>query len=140
MQNATGQTSIQGSIKFEHVNFSYLPDQPILKDLSFEIAAGETLAIVGPTGSGKTSTISVLTKMYPISGGQIKIDNQDINTLNTDFLRSQMSIVLQDVFLFSGTVLENITLRNPVYQKGRCSECSQIDRCRCIDSKTARTV
>jgi ATP-binding cassette subfamily B multidrug efflux pump len=114
---ATGQTSIQGNIKFEHVDFSYLPDQPILRDLSFEIAAGETLAIVGPTGSGKTSTISVLTKMYPISGGQIKIDNQDINTLNTDYLRSQMSIVLQDVFLFSGTVLENITLRNPSIKK-----------------------
>lgn len=112
-----GQTSIQGSIKFENVNFSYLPDQPILKELSFEIAAGDTLAIVGPTGSGKTSTISVLTKMYPISGGQIKIDNQDINLLNTAFLRSQMSIVLQDVFLFSGTVLENITLRNPDIKK-----------------------
>ena len=114
---ATGQTSIQGNIKFEHVDFSYLPDQPILKDLSFEIAAGETLAIVGPTGSGKTSTISVLTKMYPISGGHILIDNLDINSLNTDFLRSQMSIVLQDVFLFSGTVLENITLRNPAIRK-----------------------
>ncbi len=114
---AANQTRIQGNIKFEHVDFCYLPDQPILKDLSFEIAAGETLAIVGPTGSGKTSTISVLTKMYPISGGQIKIDNQDINLINTDFLRSQMSIVLQDVFLFSGTVLENITLRNPAIKK-----------------------
>lgn len=101
-----------GKIVFEDVWFGYSDGNPVLKDISFRVNAGETLAIVGATGSGKSSTISILGRFYDIQKGAIKIDDVDIRDYQLSALRSKMSVVLQDVFLFAGSVFENITLRN----------------------------
>lgn len=103
---------VEGKISFENVWFAYSNDDYVLKNISFELNAGETLAIVGATGSGKTSTISILGRFYDINKGSIKIDGTDIRDYELSALRSKMSAVLQDVFLFAGSVYENITLRN----------------------------
>lgn len=108
-------TRLQGKVAFEQVWFSYSGDiekEAILKNVSFEIAPGETLAVVGSTGSGKTTIISLLSRFYEIQGGTIKIDGKDVRTYDVFALRRRIAVVLQDVFLFSGTVLENITLRD----------------------------
>ena len=104
--------SINGKIAFEKVWFAYNADNFVLKNISFELNAGETLAIVGATGSGKSSTISTLGRFYDINEGSIKIDGTDIRNYELSALRSRMSVVLQDVFLFAGSVFDNITLRN----------------------------
>lgn len=104
--------SINGKISFQNVWFAYNGDDSVLKDVSFEVQAGETLAIVGATGSGKTSTISLLGRFYDIQRGSIKIDDTDVKDYELSALRTKMSIVLQDVFLFAGSVYDNITLRN----------------------------
>ena len=103
---------MNGNIEFDKVWFAYNDDHFILKNISFTINQGETLAIVGHTGSGKTSIISLINRLYTINKGQIKIDGLDINDYDIDFLRSRIAVVLQDVFLFSGSVLDNVTLRN----------------------------
>lgn len=103
---------VEGKIAFEEVWFAYNHEDYVLKDVSFEVKAGETLAIVGATGSGKTSTISILGRFYDIHKGSIRVDDVDIREYKLAALRSQMSVVLQDVFLFAGSVYENITLRN----------------------------
>ncbi len=103
---------IKGKIAFENVSFAYNDTDYVLKNISFELKAGETLAIVGATGSGKTSTISILGRFYDIQKGAIKVDDVDIRDYELSALRSKMSVVLQDVFLFAGSVFENITLRN----------------------------
>ena len=105
-------TEMQGKIDFENVWFAYNGEDSVLKDVSFHVNAGETLAIVGATGSGKSSTISILGRFYDIQKGAIKIDGVDIRDYEISALRSKMSVVLQDVFLFAGSVLENITLRD----------------------------
>lgn len=104
--------TLEGKINFDHVSFAYVEDRNVLKDISFEVLPGETVAIVGHTGSGKTSIISLINRLYHIQKGQIRIDDVDIESYQLDALRSKIGIVLQDVFLFSGSVLENITLRN----------------------------
>jgi ATP-binding cassette subfamily B multidrug efflux pump len=104
---------VMGKIEFKNVTFAYTPDRPVLKNISFLAPPGETLAIVGHTGSGKTSIISLLNRLYPIQKGEIKIDDVGIGEYKLDVLRKSIGVVLQDVFLFSGSVLENITLRNP---------------------------
>lgn len=104
--------SIKGEVKFEDVHFGYKPDVPVLKGVSFDLHAGKTMAVVGHTGAGKTSIISLLNRLYEINSGSIKIDGRDIRDYDVHNLRSHIGIVLQDVFLFSGSVYENITLRN----------------------------
>ena len=104
--------TIKGDVSFEHVWFSYIEERYVLKDINFTIKAGETLAIVGHTGSGKTSIISLINRLYQIQKGIIKIDDKNIDSYDLDFLRSKIGIVLQDVFLFSGSVMDNVTLRN----------------------------
>jgi ATP-binding cassette subfamily B protein len=104
--------TIKGKIAFENVWFGYTETDYVLKDVSFQLQAGETLAIVGATGSGKTSTISILGRFYDIQKGAIKVDDVSISEYELSALRSKMSVVLQDVFLFAGSVFENITLRN----------------------------
>ncbi len=107
----TGRMS--GNIAFKDVSFAYIDEQWVLKNVSFEIKKGETVAIVGHTGSGKTTIISLLNRFYTIQKGAICIDGIDIKTLSPEYLRRNIGLVLQDVFLFSGSVMDNITLRNP---------------------------
>jgi len=104
--------TVAGKLSFDKVWFAYSEDDYVLKDVSFELKAGETLAIVGATGSGKTSTISILGRFYDIQKGAIKVDDVNITDYELSALRSKMSVVLQDVFLFAGSVFENITLLN----------------------------
>lgn len=113
------QGRMKGNIEFESVWFAYAQENWVLKDVSFQIRAGQTVAIVGHTGSGKTTIISLLNRMYNIQKGCIKIDGKDIHRLSPHYLRENIGVVLQDVFLFSGSVLENITLRNPDIGKDR---------------------
>jgi ATP-binding cassette subfamily B protein len=108
---------IKGKIAFENVSFAYVSDRYVLKDISFTVNPGDTIAIVGHTGSGKTSIISLLNRMYHIQQGAIKIDDVKVEDYKLDALRKQIGVVLQDVFLFSGSVLDNITLRNPAISK-----------------------
>ena len=103
----------RGDITFNNLWFAYTGDQYVLKNVSFHIEQGKTLAIVGHTGSGKTSIISLINRLYPVSKGELLIDNVNIEDYELNHLRSKIGVVLQDVFLFSGSVLENVTLRNP---------------------------
>jgi ATP-binding cassette subfamily B protein len=103
---------LRGKIEFDHIWFAYTGDRYVLKNISFLVQPGETLAIVGHTGSGKTSIISILNRLYAFQKGQIRLDDHPIETYKLDALRSSIGVVLQDVFLFSGSILENITLRN----------------------------
>jgi ATP-binding cassette subfamily B multidrug efflux pump len=105
-------TNVEGNISFEHVWFAYIKEDYILKDISFNIEAGKSLAIVGATGAGKSSIINLITRLYTIQKGAIKIDGTNVNEINLHSLRSQIAVVLQDVFLFAGTVEENVTLKN----------------------------
>lgn len=102
--------ALQGAIDFENVHFHYNEDEPILKDVSFSVAPGETVAIVGATGAGKSTIISVLMGFYPYQKGSVKIDGHELTTLDLHQLRTQLALVLQDVFLFSDTVRSNIIL------------------------------
>jgi len=106
--NAVPLKAIRGDVRFEHVNFSYLPDTPILKDMSLEAKAGEIIALVGPTGAGKTTIINLLTRFYEVHSGKITIDGKDIREIKKADLRRKLGLVLQDTFLFSGSVMENI--------------------------------
>lgn len=101
---------IKGDIEFKNLSFSYTPEKEILKNLNFSIKQGEILAIVGSTGSGKSTIINLLSKLYPLNKGEIIIDGLNINEYDIKFLRKQICTVLQDVFLFSGTIIDNIRL------------------------------
>jgi ATP-binding cassette subfamily B multidrug efflux pump len=114
----------QGKISFDKVWFAYEQENYVLKNMSFELPAGQTLAIVGATGSGKTSTMSLLGRFYEINKGEIRIDDVSIQQYKLAALRSQMSIVLQDVFLFAGSVYDNITLRNNSITREKVMEAS----------------
>ena len=105
---------LEGRIEFQNVWFAYSGEDWILKDVSFTARPGERLAIVGPTGSGKTTIIRLLLRMYPIQKGTILVDGIPIEEYDVAYLRSQMAVVLQDVFLFSGTVMDNIRLRSDI--------------------------
>lgn len=106
-------SQIEGAISFEHVSFAYNPGEWVLEDVSFEIEKGSSVAIVGHTGAGKTSLINLLGRQYDIQKGRILLDGTDIRTLSLQQLRASMAFVLQDVFLFSGTIADNIGLHNP---------------------------
>ena len=99
---------IRGHVSFDHVNFSYEPGNPILKDVNFTITPGTSVAIVGPTGAGKTTIVNLLTRFYNPDDGKILIDGLDIQGLQIKSIRKQVGVMLQDSFLFSGTIMENI--------------------------------
>jgi ATP-binding cassette subfamily B protein len=106
--NAVPLDSLRGDVRFEHVNFGYRPDTPIIKDMSLEAKAGKIFALVGPTGAGKTTIINLLTRFYEINSGKITIDGKDICDIKKADLRRKLGLVLQDTFLFSGSVMDNI--------------------------------
>jgi ATP-binding cassette subfamily B protein len=109
--------SLKKEIRFEQVDFAYLVGHPVLKNINFTVQKGETLAIVGHTGSGKSTITNLINRLYQHQSGQILVDGVPIEKINIQSLRSRIAVVLQDVFLFSGTILDNVTLRNPLITK-----------------------
>ncbi|MEK5467941.1 ABC transporter ATP-binding protein [Paenibacillus sp. FSL R7-0210] len=104
---------VQGRVTFDDVTFAYDPGLNILENISFDVAAGESVALVGPTGAGKTTVVNLISRFYNLTGGRILIDGQDISQITLKSLRSQMGIMLQDSFIFSGTILDNIRYGRP---------------------------
>ncbi|MDG2432257.1 ABC transporter ATP-binding protein [Flavobacterium sp.] len=103
----------EGNISFKDVRFSYIADEEVIKGIDLEVQAGQTVAIVGSTGAGKSTIINLLNRFYEINSGTICIDNENIENYSLDSLRKQIAVVLQDVFLFADTIYNNITLNNP---------------------------
>lgn len=115
-----------GKIEFSNVWFAYSDENWVLKNVSFQINPGETVALVGHTGSGKTSIISLLNRLYEIQKGSILIDSHPVSDFEPDALRSKIGVVLQDVFLFAGSITDNVTLRNPSIPKEKVVEAAQL--------------
>lgn len=117
---------VKGKIDFENVSFAYDNENYVLKDIDFSVNPGETIAIVGHTGSGKSTIISLLNRLYPIQKGFIKIDSVNIKEFKLDSLRKNIGVVLQDVFLFSGSIIDNITLRNTEISREKVIEAARM--------------
>ncbi|MFY9464648.1 MAG: ABC transporter ATP-binding protein [Sediminibacterium sp.] len=125
-KGAYAPEQIRGDIGFKQVSFAYVGENYVLKNISFQVKAGETVALVGHTGSGKTSIISLLNRLYQIQEGTITVDGVSIDEYDTDRLRKGIGVVLQDVFLFSGSVMDNITLRNPEITREQVEEAAKM--------------
>lgn len=117
---------LEGTVQYKNVWFAYNPEEYILKDISFEVKAGQTIAFVGATGSGKSSIINLLNRFYDIEKGEIIIDGKNIKEYNLHALRKNIGIVLQDVFLFSDSIGNNITLNNPKITKDRILHAAEL--------------
>lgn len=117
---------MKGKVDFSHVWFAYNQENYVLKDINFQLAPGETLAIVGHTGSGKTSIISLINRLYHINKGAIRIDDHNLESYDMDFLRKHIAVVLQDVFLFGGSVYDNVTLRDHTVTRQEVIEASKM--------------
>ncbi|NBC22167.1 MAG: ATP-binding cassette domain-containing protein [Gammaproteobacteria bacterium] len=116
---------LDGEVRFEHLSFGYDPDTRILHDVSFTIAPGEKLAIVGPTGSGKSTLIRLLSRFYDFDDGQIFLDGIDLNRIHSHDLRRRIGVVLQDFHIFSGTIFDNIALGNPEITRERAEQAAR---------------
>ncbi|MDZ7878083.1 MAG: ABC transporter ATP-binding protein [Saprospiraceae bacterium] len=126
-KNGTKKADIlRGNVEFKNVDFAYDGETFVLKNVSFKLKQGETLAIVGSTGSGKTTITSVLNRFYDIQGGAITIDGTDIREFDLASLRNHIAVVLQDVFLFNGSVIDNITLRDPSVSRQKVIDCAKM--------------
>lgn len=119
-------SQLKGEIEFKKVSFAYVDERYVLKNISFHVKPGETVALVGHTGSGKTSIISLLNRLYHIQKGEILVDGENVEKYDLPLLRSKIGVVLQDVFLFSGSILDNITLRNPAITREKVEEAAKI--------------
>ncbi len=119
------RSSLKGLVEFDNVSFAYDGRNNVLHNINFRIEPGQTLAIVGSTGSGKTTLINILNRFYDINHGSIRVDDLDIKKYKLENLRNHIAIVLQDVFLFNGTVLENITLRDKLISREKVIEASK---------------
>jgi ATP-binding cassette subfamily B protein len=119
-------SDIKGEVEFRNVWFAYSKEDYVLKDISFSVKQGEMLALVGATGSGKTSIINLVNRFYEINKGSIKIDGRDLSDYDVHFLRSRISVVLQDVFLFSDSIYHNITLHDPKISREKVMETAEL--------------
>jgi ATP-binding cassette, subfamily B, multidrug efflux pump len=117
---------MKGNVRFTDVSFSYQPNQPIIKHMTLEAKAGQTIALVGPTGAGKTTIINLLTRFYEINAGRITIDGRDIREVSKADLRQKLGIVLQDTFLFADTVMENIRYGRLDATDEECAEAAKL--------------
>ncbi|GHU72249.1 putative ABC transporter ATP-binding protein YfiC [Clostridia bacterium] len=115
----------RGEVSFQHVLFGYDPKEPVIQDVSFDVPAGSSVALVGRTGAGKTTLVNLLARFYELSGGSITIDGRDIRQYTRDSLRRAFGIVLQDTVLFEGTVLDNIRYGNPDASEDECIEAAR---------------
>ncbi|MDG1919993.1 MAG: ABC transporter ATP-binding protein [Flavobacteriaceae bacterium] len=118
-------TELKGDIQLKKLGFSYLPGEPVLKEISLDIKAGETIAIVGATGAGKSTIINLLSRFYEFDSGDITIDGTSIRSYDLQTLRKHVSVVLQDVFLFADSLYNNITLFNPKITRGQVIQASK---------------
>ena len=112
-ENAVPLADCRGEVRFDHVNFSYVEGVPVLKDFTLEAAAGETVALVGATGSGKTTIVNLLSRFYDVQSGAVTVDGRDVREYTLQTLRTGVGAMMQDTFLFHGTVLENIRFARP---------------------------
>jgi ATP-binding cassette subfamily B protein len=110
---AARPSPVRGAVHFENVSFRYEPDRPLIEELSLAAEPGQTVAIVGPTGAGKTTLVNLLMRFYEVTGGRITLDGVDIAAMSREELRSQIGMVLQDTWLFGGTIAENIAYSRP---------------------------
>jgi ATP-binding cassette subfamily B protein len=118
-------TNFKGEVSFKNVSFAYNEQDYILKDISFEIKEGQTVAFVGATGAGKSSIINILSRFYEYQKGSINVDGKDLRELTLEDIRQNIAVVLQDVFLFSDTIMNNITLNNPTIKREQVIEASK---------------
>jgi ATP-binding cassette subfamily B protein len=107
-QDAETLPPIKGTVTFDNVSFSYEKEKPVLTNVSFEVKPGESVALVGPTGAGKSTIVSLISRFYDVNSGRVLIDGHDVSKVTLNSLRSQMGIMLQDSFIFSGTIGDNI--------------------------------
>ena len=121
--------------RFQHVSFSYIPGEEILKDISFTVKAGETVGVVGPTGSGKTSTINLMTRFYDPTSGRILINGSDIREFSPSDFRSKMALVMQDPFLFSESIRDNIFRGNGQVSEKEMERILRISNCKSMTDR-----
>ena len=129
IENAPGAVSIkniQGKVDFNHVTFSYDEDEPVLKDFDLHKQPGSTVALVGPTGAGKTTVINLLTRFYDVDEGSVTIDGTDVRNISLHSLRKEVGVLMQDPFLFKGTILENIRYGRPDATDEECINAAQL--------------
>ncbi len=129
IENAAGAIpikNIKGQVDFNHVTFSYDEDEPVLKDFDLHVTPGKTIALVGPTGAGKTTVINLLTRFYDVDSGSVEIDGKDVRNINLHSLRKEVGVLMQDPFLFKGTILENIRYGRPDATDEECMEAARI--------------
>ncbi len=129
IENAPGAVSIkniQGKVDFNHVTFAYDEDEPVLKDFDLHIQPGSTVALVGPTGAGKTTVINLLTRFYDVDEGSVTIDGTDVRNISLHSLRKEVGVLMQDPFLFKGTILENIRYGRPDATDEECINAAQL--------------
>lgn len=120
---------VEGNVSFRHVNFSYLPGKQVLYDFNLEVHAGQKIALVGATGSGKTTVVNLLMRFYPVDSGEILIDGHNIRDLRRDWLRHNTAIVLQDTVLFSDTIEHNIKYSDPTADDARMKQAAALSNC-----------
>ena len=123
--------AVRGHVRFEHVSFRYKPDQPLIQDLSLDVAPGQTVAIVGPTGAGKTTLVNLLMRFYELESGRILIDDVDVAKVSREELRGKIGMVLQDTWLFGGTIRDNLAFGNAGATEAQivaAAEAAHVDR------------
>lgn len=119
---------VSGELSFENVNFGYTQDKPLMKNVSFEARAGQKIAIVGPTGAGKTTLVNLIMRFYDPQSGMISIDSQNTETINRNVLRSKIGMVLQDPWLFEGTIMENLQFASPEVTREKAVEAARLSQ------------
>ncbi len=134
-EDAAELENCKGEVEFDHVDFSYIEGMPVLKDFSLRVGAGETVALVGATGSGKTTIVSLLSRFYDVQRGSVKVDGRDIREYSLMSLRRSVGAMMQDTFIFSGTVLDNIRFARP---EATDEECIAAAKAACADAFISR--
>lgn len=124
-QDADSLRCVKGRVDFDHVDFAYEENAPVLKDFDLHVKPGETIALVGPTGAGKTTVINLLTRFYDVQSGAVRIDGKDVRKVTLNSLRKEVGVLMQDSFIFKGTILENIRYGRPSATDEECKEAAR---------------